>query len=73
MRIEAIDLFYVSMPVVTDAPDGSQDALLVRMRAGGHTAWGECEASPLTSIASMVCPMSHGACRSAAMSCSARH
>ncbi len=31
--------------------------------AGGIEAWGECEASPLTSIASFVCPMSHGACR----------
>jgi L-alanine-DL-glutamate epimerase-like enolase superfamily enzyme len=37
--------------------------LLVRVRAGGHTGWGECEASPLTSIASLVCPMSHSACR----------
>jgi L-alanine-DL-glutamate epimerase-like enolase superfamily enzyme len=35
----------------------------VRVRAGGIEAWGECEASPLTSIASFVCPMSHGACR----------
>ena len=25
--------------------------------------WGECEASPLVSIAAFVCPMSHGACR----------
>ena len=63
MKIEAVDLFYLSMPVVTDAGDGSQDALVVRVRAGGITAWGECEASPLTSIASFVCPMSHGACR----------
>lgn len=63
MKIEAVDFFYLSMPVVTDAGDGSQDALLVRVRAGGIEAWGECEASPLTSIASFVCPMSHGACR----------
>jgi L-alanine-DL-glutamate epimerase-like enolase superfamily enzyme len=63
MKIEAIDFFYISMPVVTDAGDGSQDALLVRVRAGGITAWGECEASPLTSIASSIAPMSHGACR----------
>jgi L-alanine-DL-glutamate epimerase-like enolase superfamily enzyme len=63
MKIEAVDLFYLSMPVVTDAGDGSQDALVVRIRAGGIEAWGECEASPLTSIASFVCPMSHGACR----------
>ena len=63
MNIEAVDFFYLSMPVVTDAGDGSQDALLVRVLAGGIEAWGECEASPLTSIASFVCPMSHGACR----------
>jgi L-alanine-DL-glutamate epimerase-like enolase superfamily enzyme len=63
MKIETVDFFYLSMPVVTDAGDGSQDALVVRVRAGGIEAWGECEASPLTSIASFVCPMSHGACR----------
>jgi L-alanine-DL-glutamate epimerase-like enolase superfamily enzyme len=63
MNIEAIDFFYLSMPVVTDAGDGSQDALLVRVVAGGITGWGECEASPLTSIAAFVCPMSHGACK----------
>ena len=63
MKIESVDFFYLSMPVVTDAGDGSQDALLVRVRAGGIEAWGECEASPLTSIASFGCPMLHGACR----------
>jgi L-alanine-DL-glutamate epimerase-like enolase superfamily enzyme len=63
MKIEAIDFFYLSMPVVTDAGDGSQDALLVRVAAGGLVGWGECEASPLVSIAAYVCPMSHGACK----------
>jgi L-alanine-DL-glutamate epimerase-like enolase superfamily enzyme len=63
MKIEAVDFFYLSMPVVTDAGDGSQDALLVRVAAGGLIGWGECEASPLTSIAAYVTPMSHGACR----------
>ena len=63
MKIEAIYFFYLSMPVVTDAGDGSQDALLVRVAAGGLVGWGECEASPLTSIAAFVCPMSHGACK----------
>ena len=48
MKIESVDLFYLSMPDVTDAGDGSQDALLVRVRAGEFTGWGECEASPLT-------------------------
>lgn len=63
MRIEAVDFFYVAMPEVTDAGDGSQDALLVRVAAGGFVGWGECEAAPLPSIAAFVCPMSHGACK----------
>lgn len=63
MKIDAVDFFYLSMPQVTTDADGSQDALLVRVQAGPHVGWGECEASPLTCIASYVCPMSHGACR----------
>ena len=64
MKIEAVDFFYLAMPVVTDEADGSQDALLVRVAGGGgHVGWGECEASPLVSIAAFVCPMSHGVCR----------
>ncbi|MCU1269183.1 MAG: mandelate racemase [Acidobacteriaceae bacterium] len=62
-KIEAVDFFYLSMPEVTTEGDGSQDALLVRVAAGGIVGWGECEASPLVSIAAFVCPMSHGACR----------
>ena len=68
MKIEAVDFFYLSMPEVTTEGDGSQDALLVRVAAGGHVGWGECEASPLVSIAAFVCPMSHGACRPVAAS-----
>ena len=63
MKIDAVDLFYLAMPEITTEADGSQDALLVRVSAGGHQGWGECEASPLTSIAAFVCPMSHGVCR----------
>ncbi|MCK3685579.1 mandelate racemase/muconate lactonizing enzyme family protein [Maribellus sp. YY47] len=63
MKIESVDFFYLSMPEVLDVGDGSQDALLVRIRAGGHEGWGECEASPLTSIAGYVCPMSHSGCK----------
>jgi L-alanine-DL-glutamate epimerase-like enolase superfamily enzyme len=63
MKIESVDFFYLSMPQVLDIGDGSQDALLVRIRGGGFEGWGECEASPLTSIASYVCPMSHSACK----------
>jgi L-alanine-DL-glutamate epimerase-like enolase superfamily enzyme len=63
MKIDAVDFFYLSMPTVTTDADGSQDALLVRVQVGPHIGWGECEASPLTCIASYVTPMSHGACR----------
>ncbi|WP_022909481.1 mandelate racemase/muconate lactonizing enzyme family protein [Aestuariimicrobium kwangyangense] len=60
--IEAVDLFYLSMPEVLDIGDGSQDMCLVRVRAGGHTGWGECEAAPLPTIAALICPLSHSAC-----------
>lgn len=63
MKIEAVDFFYLSIPQVLDIGDGSQDALLVRVRAGEHVGWGECEAAPLPSIASWRCPMSHSACK----------
>ncbi len=63
MKIEAVDFFYLSMPEVHDIGDGSQDALLVRVCAGGFVGWGECEASPLVSIAAWNCPLSHSACK----------
>jgi L-alanine-DL-glutamate epimerase-like enolase superfamily enzyme len=63
MSIEAVDFLYLSMPVVEDIGDGSQDALVVRIVADGVEGWGECEASPLVSIAAFVMPMSHGACK----------
>lgn len=62
MRIDSADLFYLRMPQVLDIGDGSQDMLLVRVEADGNVGWGECEASPLTSIASFVAPLSHSAC-----------
>ena len=63
MRIESVDFYYLSMPEVLDIGDGSQDLLLVRVEAGGVVGWGECEASPLPSIAALVTPMSHSACK----------
>ena len=63
VRIEAVDFFYCAMPEVLDIGDGSQDLLLVRLQAGPHVGWGECEASPLPTIATLVCPMSHSACK----------
>jgi L-alanine-DL-glutamate epimerase-like enolase superfamily enzyme len=68
MKIEAVDFFYLAMPEVTTDADGSQDALVVRVAAGGLTGWGACEASPLVSIAAFVTPMSHGVCRPVAAS-----
>lgn len=63
MKIEAVDFFYFSMPQIEDIGDGSQDALLIRVAAGGYVGWGECEAAPLVTIASLICPMSHSACK----------
>jgi len=63
MKIDTVDFFYLSMPEVRDIGDGSQDALLVRVQADGLCGWGECETSPLVSIASWDCPMSHSACK----------
>ena len=40
MTIEAVDFFYLSMPKVEDIGDGSQDACLVRVAAGGPAAYG---------------------------------
>lgn len=68
MKIDSVDAFYFSMPEIYDIGDGSQDALLIRVRGGGTTGWGECEAAPLPSIAALVCPMSHSACKPVAVS-----
>ena len=61
--IDQIDFFYLAMPKIEDRADGSQDALLARVIAGDFLGWGECEASPLVSIAALVCPTSHRACK----------
>jgi hypothetical protein len=63
MKVEPVDLLYLAMPEVRDTGDSRQDMLLLWIRGGGNTGWGDCGASPLTSIASFVCPMSHSACR----------
>ena len=63
MKIENIELFYLSMPEILDEADCSQDALIVKVEAGGFIGWGECEASPLTSIANFICPKSHSAAK----------
>ena len=63
MKIESVDAFYLRLPEVRAIGDGSQDALLIRIVAGGHVGWGECEAAPLPTIAALIAPMSHSACR----------
>ncbi|HIG27509.1 MAG TPA: mandelate racemase/muconate lactonizing enzyme family protein [Verrucomicrobiales bacterium] len=63
MKIDSVDLFYLKIPRVKNIGDGSQDALLVRVRAGNFEGWGECEASPLVTIAAWNCPTSHSACQ----------
>ena len=61
MKIIAVDPFYFRMPVITTAADGTQDTLLVRIRTdAGLEGWGECDASPLVSLAVYCCPISHG-------------
>ena len=61
MKITAVDPFYLRMPDVTTAADGTQDTLLVRIQTDtGLEGWGECDASPLVSLAVYCCPMSHG-------------
>jgi L-alanine-DL-glutamate epimerase-like enolase superfamily enzyme len=62
MKIDSVDAFYLRLPTVSDIGDGSQDALLVRVTAGGFVGWGECESAPLPTIAALVAPMSHSAC-----------
>ena len=64
MLIEDVRLFYLAMPEIQDIGDGSQDALLIRIESEGIVGWGECESSPLVSIANWICPMSHYACKS---------
>ncbi|MBI1925745.1 mandelate racemase/muconate lactonizing enzyme family protein [Candidatus Poribacteria bacterium] len=61
MKITAVHPFYLKMPHITDAADGTQDTILVRVRTdAGIEGWGECDASPLVSLAVYCCPMSHG-------------
>jgi L-alanine-DL-glutamate epimerase-like enolase superfamily enzyme len=61
MKITSIDPIYLRLPEITTAADGTQDTLAVRIRTDkGLEGWGECDASPLVSLAAYCCPMSHG-------------
>lgn len=68
ITIDQIDIFYLAMPRIEDVGDGSQDACLVRVSGGRYVGWGECEASPLPTIAALIAPMSHSACHPVAAS-----
>ena len=60
MIVTAVDAFPLAMPDIAERSDGTQDTLLVRVRTdNGITGWGECDASPLVSLATYVCPTSH--------------
>ena len=60
MIITGVDAFPLAMPSIAAEADGTQDTLLVRIQTdNGLTGWGECDASPLVSLAVYVCPMSH--------------
>jgi L-alanine-DL-glutamate epimerase-like enolase superfamily enzyme len=61
MKILSVDPFYLRMPDVSAAADGTQDTFLVRVRTDeGIDGWGESDASPLVCAAVYCCPMSHG-------------
>jgi L-alanine-DL-glutamate epimerase-like enolase superfamily enzyme len=62
-RIDAIDLFLLQVPGFDPARDPVKDTLLVRVRAGEHEGWGECEAAPFVSLAAFITPESHSTCR----------
>ena len=52
MKIVSVDPFYLKMPEINDAADGTQDTFLVRIRTDdGVEGWGESDASPLVSMA----------------------
>jgi L-alanine-DL-glutamate epimerase-like enolase superfamily enzyme len=60
MKITDVDLFYLALPEIVDASDGTQDTLLVRIGTdAGIEGYGECDASPLVSMAAYCCPTSH--------------
>jgi L-alanine-DL-glutamate epimerase-like enolase superfamily enzyme len=61
MKIASVEPIYLRMPEISTAADGTQDTLLIRVQTdNGLEGWGECDASPLVSLAAYCCPMSHG-------------
>jgi L-alanine-DL-glutamate epimerase-like enolase superfamily enzyme len=62
-HIEAVDLFLLQVPGFDPDRDPVRDTLLVRVRAGQHEGWGECEAAPFVSLAAFVTPESHSTSR----------
>ena len=41
MKIDNIELFYLSILEILDEADGSQDALIAKVEGGGFIAWGK--------------------------------
>lgn len=63
-KIDTIEPFYLRVSDFDPARDPVKDLLLIRVRAGNHEGWGECEAAPIASLAAFVMPESHATCRS---------
>ena len=55
-RINSVDFFYLAMPEIRDIGDGSQDALLVRVRSGNDEGWGGMRGFPAGDHGCMVHP-----------------
>ena len=55
MKIIAVDPFYLRMPDITTAADGTQDTLLVRIRTDERIeGWGECDACTFSQYSSLL-------------------
>lgn len=60
MKITHVEAIYLSLPVIEQRSDSSQDALLVRVETdAGITGWGEVDGCPLVVKAIIEAPYSH--------------
>jgi len=63
MRITSVEPIVLRLPVVTEAVDGTQDDLLIRIGTDeGVYGWGEVDSSPEIARAVVEAPTSHGIC-----------
>src|SRR5437763_9000813 len=64
MIITEVEAIYLSLPVIRERCDGSQDTLVVKVHTdAGITGIGEVDSSPAVARASVEAPMSHKICR----------